>query len=29
MNLWVHKMLGISEWLHSLWPFEWYAAPQR
>jgi hypothetical protein len=22
MNLWVHKMLGISEWLHSLWPFE-------
>jgi hypothetical protein len=27
MNLRV-KMLGTTEWLHNLWPLEWYSAPQ-
>jgi hypothetical protein len=22
------KMLGTAEWLHNLWPLEWYSAPQ-
>jgi hypothetical protein len=21
-------MLGTTEWLHNLWPLEWYSAPQ-
>jgi hypothetical protein len=28
MNLRIHKMLGTTEWLHKLWPLEWYSAPQ-
>jgi hypothetical protein len=28
MNLGVPKMLGTTEWLHNLWPLEWYSAPQ-
>jgi hypothetical protein len=29
MNLRVpYKMLGTTEWLHNLWPLEWYSAPQ-
>jgi transposase len=23
-----HKMLGTTEWLYILWPFEWYLDPQ-
>jgi hypothetical protein len=23
-----HKMLGTTEWLHNLWPLEWYSATQ-
>jgi hypothetical protein len=28
MNLGFHKMLGTTEWLHNLWPLEWYSGPQ-
>jgi hypothetical protein len=28
MNFGFHKMLGTTEWLHNLWPLEWYSAPQ-
>jgi hypothetical protein len=28
MNFRFHKMLGTTEWLYNLWPFERYSAPQ-
>jgi hypothetical protein len=29
MNLWVSiKCWESTEWLHNLWPLEWYSAPQ-
>jgi hypothetical protein len=28
MNVRFHKMLVTTEWLHNLWPLEWYSAPQ-
>jgi hypothetical protein len=28
MNFGFHKMLGTTEWLHILWPIEWYSAQQ-
>jgi hypothetical protein len=29
MNFGFHKMLGTTEWLHSLWPLERYSALQN